>query len=287
MEQVVIEQIFLNGIPEGMVQIRTDNWSGLCFKIPYAMIGEILRFEETKFLKDSPATYLLFGEKDGHDCVYVGETETPIKRLYQHKTDDLSGLWNYALVFVSGVQSDPLNKGQIGYIENALYAECLKAYEVNKIYELLNNKLPRKSTLSGATRIKTDKFIKNIKFLVNALGYKLFIDKETRSDSSKLFSIRRNGIEAYGVRTLDGFVVKKGSTTANGFTESTTECFKLTGKRLRDEGIIVNNKFEVDYTFKTPSGASTMILGHNSNGLVEWKRDGKSLKEVENNKSEE
>ena len=38
MEKVVIEQIFLNGMPEGMVQIRTDNWSGLCFKIPYVKI---------------------------------------------------------------------------------------------------------------------------------------------------------------------------------------------------------------------------------------------------------
>lgn len=283
MEKVVIEQIFLNGMPEGMVQIRTDNWSGLCFKIPYVMIGEVLKVEETKCLKDSPATYLLFGENDGHDCVYVGETETPIKRLNQHKTDDLSGLWNYALVFVSGVQSDPLNKGQIGYIEHALYEECFKAYEANKIYEVLNSKSPRESTLSGATRIKTDKFIKNIKFLVNALGYKLFIEKEIKTDNSTLFSIKRNGIEAYGERTFDGFVVKKGSTTADNFTESTTECFKLTGKRLRDEGIIVNNKFVVDYTFKTPSGASTMILGHNSNGLIEWKRDDKSLKEIENN----
>lgn len=143
------------------------------------------------------------------------------------------------------------------------------------------------STLSGATRIKTDKFIKNIKFLVNALGYKLFVDKEIKTDNSKLFSIKRNGIEAYGERTLDGFIVKKGSTTAKGFTNSTTECFKLTGKRLRDEGIIVNNKFIVDYTFKTPSGASTMVLGHNSNGLVEWERDGQSLKEIENSKNEE
>ena len=282
MEQVVIEQIFLKGKTEGIVQIRTDNWSGLCFKVPYSMVSEIAKLEETECLKNSPSTYLLFGEKDGHDCVYVGETETPAKRLNQHKTDELSGLWNYALVFISGVQSDPLNKGQIGYIENALHAECVKAYELNKIYEVLNGKSPRKSTLSGATRIKTDKFINNVKFLVNALGYKLFVDKEVKVDNSKLFSIKRNGIEAYGERTLDGFVVKKGSTTANGFTESTTECFKLTGKRLRDEGIIVNNIFVVDYTFKTPSGASTMILGHNSNGLIEWKRGNKSLKDIEN-----
>ena len=42
--------------------------------------------------------------------------------------------------------------------------------------------------------------------------------------------------------------------------------------------------FTEDYIFSSPSTASSIVLGRNSNGLTEWKlKDGKTLKDFETN----
>ena len=51
--------------------------------------------------------------------------------------------------------------------------------------------------------------------------------------------------------------------------------------QLENEGIIKDRHFQKDYEFSSPSAASTVILGRNSNGNLDWKTsDGKNLKEL-------
>jgi hypothetical protein len=57
---------------------------------------------------------------------------------------------------------------------------------------------------------------------------------------------------------------------------------------LTDEGVLVDKgeylEFSDDYIFSSPSTAAVMVMGHNANGLLEWKNmDGKTLKEFETN----
>ena len=50
---------------------------------------------------------------------------------------------------------------------------------------------------------------------------------------------------------------------------------------LIKEGIIADGKFTKDYEFNAPSAASAVILGHTSNGNVDWKTDdGTKLKDL-------
>ena len=49
---------------------------------------------------------------------------------------------------------------------------------------------------------------------------------------------------------------------------------------LSDKGEFL--EFLDDYIFSSPSTASSIVLGRNSNGLTEWKlKDGKTLKDFE------
>ena len=51
--------------------------------------------------------------------------------------------------------------------------------------------------------------------------------------------------------------------------------------QLENEGTIKDRYFQKDYEFNSPSAASTVILGRNSNGNLDWKTsDGKYLKEL-------
>ncbi len=49
---------------------------------------------------------------------------------------------------------------------------------------------------------------------------------------------------------------------------------------IKDE-VIVDRKFTRDYEFNAPSAVSAVILGHTSNGNVDWKTDdGIKLKDL-------
>ena len=50
---------------------------------------------------------------------------------------------------------------------------------------------------------------------------------------------------------------------------------------LEEDGVIADRIFTRDYEFNAPSAASAVILGHTSNGNVDWKTDdGKKLKDL-------
>ena len=50
---------------------------------------------------------------------------------------------------------------------------------------------------------------------------------------------------------------------------------------LVKEGIIVDRAFTRDYEFNAPSAASAVVLGHTSNGNVDWKTsEGVKLKDL-------
>ena len=94
-------------------------------------------------------------------------------------------------------------------------------------------------------------------------------------------------MEAKAVYTTDEFVVLEGSTIRSNSVAS----FEGTGaarvrQRLIEEGILAAGedgiyRFTRDYSFKSPSGASDVILGRSTNGWQEWRNEaGKTLDEL-------
>ena len=52
-------------------------------------------------------------------------------------------------------------------------------------------------------------------------------------------------------------------------------------QQLEDSGIIVEDVFQEDYEFKSPSAAACVVHGRSSNGLTDWRtEDGTKLKDL-------
>lgn len=92
------------------------------------------------------------------------------------------------------------------------------------------------------------------------------------------------GASAKGFVSAGGFTVLKDSIVSDHIVPS----LKLQGKHyynlrnaLVNEGIVVDREFTRDYEFNAPSAASAVILGHTSNGNVDWKTaEGVKLKDL-------
>ena len=85
-------------------------------------------------------------------------------------------------------------------------------------------------------------------------------------------------MDTKGYPTKDGFIVMKDSVVSDHLIPSfEKQCRPNFNKRkeLESSGVIVKRKFTRDYTFGSPSGASSAILGRSSNGYADWKTKGK------------
>jgi hypothetical protein len=272
-------RIFLiDGDPNGRMTCELSNWTGKAYKIPRIKIKDCTDRDELK----NTGIYLLFGKnEEGKDQVYIGEAESILRRLNQqiaHKE-----FWNEAIAFVS--KDENLNKAHIKYLENRLFDIAKFA----KRYRIENSVIPTQSSISESDTAEMEEFIENIKMLTNALGHKVFEEKREvkllrKQDTFYLKATR--GAEARGEPTSDGFVVFKGSKAAGNTAASMTQIFHTLRKRLMEEGVLIPSgdafEFTDDYIFSSPSTASSIVLGRNSNGLTDWKlTDGTSLKDYE------
>src|SRR5690625_7930318 len=97
-----------------------------------------------------------------------------------------------------------------------------------------------------------EKFLENIKLLVNALGFKIF--EELRKDQteeeqrkSTFYIVAARGAKAKGQMTNEGFVVLKNSEIATTLTNSFPVNMEKFRQSLIDDDIVtrVNNKLEI------------------------------------------
>lgn len=90
---------------------------------------------------------------------------------------------------------------------------------------------------------------------------------------------KAKNVKAYGIFENGTVLVKKGSTVSKN-TTSTFHSYKTFREGLINEKIIVEMNeefvFAKDYTFNSPSAASAVILGSESNGWDVWKDSNKN-----------
>lgn len=276
MEELQLEIVAEKGNPLGIIRYGSYDWQGIQYKIPRSLIFS--NEETVTQLTNQTCVYILAGESEGKIAYYIGEAENCITRIKQHKTEDW---WNEVLIFL-GSGAYPLDKAQVKYIENVFYADA-KLNEKSKMFVIMNANTPTKSTLSPQSESRTKKYIQVAKKLTLLQNLKLFYEhKESLTQCTNLLSILRDGKTlAKGYRTENGFVVIRGAICC-AMTDKTTPCFKNFRAKLINDGIIKADKLAVDYEFSSPSAAAVQILGHNANGLDEWKdSNGKKLKDLE------
>ena len=86
--------------------------------------------------------------------------------------------------------------------------------------------------------------------------------------------------------TDQGYIVMKGSEAKKALSPSCTETYRNMRRKLVETQIMIEKQdkliFAEDAIFSSPSAASNMILGRNSNGFTEWiTKQGLTFKEVQ------
>jgi hypothetical protein len=100
------------------------------------------------------------------------------------------------------------------------------------------------------------------------------------------FEITGKDAQGKGVLTENGFLVKAGSLARRAIVPSAQSTVAPVHQRLIFEGILeecgVHLKFTRDYSFDSPSGAASVMLGRTANGWNSWRSaDGRTLGMVE------
>ncbi len=278
--------LVVDGEPDGLRLVERSNWIGKALMFPRALFSQArtrVEFQQT-------GVYLLLGPRTDGDgeMLYIGEGDPVRPRLDDHHAK--KDFWTRAVFFVAG--PGYLNKAHVQYLEAQLCSRAIAA----KRMPLENCNRPWEPTLSEADRADMDVFLQNILGMLPVLGVYAFEQSPSISAESvfhKLICKGRN-ITATGHDTPQGFVVRSGSLAAADEVPSLKEwdpgvCELRT--ELQKNGVLIrdgeNLRFTQDYTFSSPSKASSVVLARTSNGRTDWRdASGRTLKELQEAQTE-
>lgn len=271
-----IELFLVNGTADSLITAELSNWNGKAIKIPRT---EVLTCDRED-IRGAGVYFLFCKEEDGADSVYIGEAENVLERLKQHlrdfQADKEMYYWNTVVAFVGR----DLNKALIRYLEDRLVKI---ARECNR-YHVLTKNTYGKTVMKESQIASMEEFIDNIKILIGTLNYNVLKPMPKAEENTKYLYCKGSGASAKGFISSSGFTVLKGSKVSDG----TVPSFETRGKsyyrlrqQLETDGTIENQIFQHDYEFNAPSAASAVVMGHTSNGNVDWKdENGVKLKDI-------
>jgi len=249
---------------------------------------EFPRQELETFLKMPEATqvgvYLLFGEDEesGSQQLYIGQSGELSKRLSQH--NQKKDFWSKAVAIVS--LTNNLTQTHVLFLE---WLAIKEAKSVGRC-QLENGNEGSKPYTPAPMEADCYEIFSVSKTLLGTLGHPVFKSLTSRNvKQNEVFYCSRqlnngNQIEGKGVMTDEGFVVFKGSMGNPVIPKNYIGKVSSRDKLLKNGSIEINDgklTFIKDTLFKTPSGASNMLIGMSSNGWNEWKNKvGATLNDV-------
>jgi hypothetical protein len=270
-----------DGDPDGLRLVTRSNWIGKAIVFPRALFAQVRNRDEFQ----QTGVYLLVGprpEGDG-EMLYVGEGDPVLDRLKGHYAG--KDFWTRAVFFVAGTEH--LNKAHVQFLEAQLVARARAA----KRMPLDNLNSPGEPTLSEADRAFMSVFLDNMLGILPLLGIDAFEQSPVTAltGQATLLTCQGKSVIATGYDTPQGFVVKAGSFAASEEVKSLKDYFPNLSK-LRSElltrGVLISEgnklRFTQDYTFNSPSQASSVVFANSSNGRVDWKdSSGRTLKQIQ------
>jgi hypothetical protein len=271
--------VFLpSGDPEGIKVVEKSNWSGIGLVIPRAILAQGTSRKEPS----RTGVYLLVGPSDSAALpwLYVGEGDPVRPRLESHAKG--KDFWTHAIVFTS--KDANLNKAHVQHLEARLVDLAARA----KRCKLDNGTKPDLPSLSESEAAMVEGFLDDLLLCLPILGYSLFEETPVTARSETTLFLRAKKIEASGIETTAGFVVRKGSQAVSDtmITASIHSYLKALRSELINQGVLVatSTGYELtqDYTFASPSTAAGVLLGRPTNGRLDWKtQEGRTLKEIQ------
>ena len=290
-----INLFLMDGTATGRMKCTLANWTGVAYKIPRT---DLDKCREREDLSQS-GVYFLFGtsEQTGETVAYVGQAgarkngEGILYRLQEHKRNQDKDYWTEAVVFTTSNNS--FGPTEISYLENRFYAMAT----ASKRYIAKNGNEPTIGNVTEEKESELEEFIEYAKIVMGTLGHKVFeplvqeqaappSTDEADQKKDQDFFIKRSGTNAHARLTNEGMVVLSGSVIRADMVPSCPDYVKK-ARDLNHANIDVSHTLLKDILFKTPSGASSFVLGAPSNGNIEWRtEDGKVFKDVENSEAE-
>lgn len=225
--------------------------------------------------------YFLIGEDEetSEPLLYIGQSGELKTRMNSHYRS--KEFWKKAVVLISSTN----NWTQT----HATFLEWFSIREAKKVqrYLLENGTEGSKPYTPPPLEADCKEIFTISQSLLETLGYpvfKPFANKETINQ--EVFSCTRSGerVHAHGIMTDEGFVVFKGSKGVLHVSDTYSEKLHLRERLIKSNVAVLDEShftFTKNYLFKTPSGASFVLLGITSNGWLEWKnKAGQTLKDV-------
>lgn len=264
------------------------NWVGKAIYSPRASVTKIINRQEF----DNPGIYFLKGDPtdDAFDeKIYIGEAENIRSRLKQHLSDSNKD-FKELIFFIS--KDELLTKTQIKYLESRLVQLAIEA----KTAQIENGNSPSLPTLHEADISDMEYFLDQMKLILPVMGFKFLISSTVKQPDFNIkldkesvperYYIKTKSYKASMIETDQGYIVSKGSEAKKELSASCTDTYRNMRKKLIEKKILIELEdkliFAEDTIFNSPSAASNMILGRNSNGFTEWvNKDGKSFKDVQ------
>ena len=283
-----INLYLMDGSADGRIKCTLANWTGIAYRIPRT---DIDLCKDRDHLKQS-GVYFLFGVSDetGEPVVYIGQAgerkngEGILYRLQEHKRNPDKDYWTEAVVFTTA--GNTFGPTEISYLENRFCSIAVEA----KRYVVKNANDPTQGHVTEEKESELEEFIDYARIIMGTLGHKVFTPVNTgvvstEGDNSvieQLFFLKTSKVDASGKRSIDGFVVLKGSKIAQSPTKSCPNWVKQLHVRYQDKidntGLLIE-----DLSFTSPSAAAGFVNFASANGLTSWiTAEGKTLKAVEN-----
>ncbi len=277
----------IDGTAYGPRLAEIGNWVGKSIYSPRASVNKIMNRKEF----DNPGVYCLKGDPsdDAFDeKIYIGEAENIRNRLKQHLSDSNKD-FKELIFFVS--KDELLTKTQIRYLESRLVQMALEA----KTAQIENGNSPSLPTLHEADISDMEYFLDQIKLILPVMGFKFLISStvQPKDETAEMkdmvhesYFIKTKTFNATMLETDQGYIVTKGSEAKKTLSNSCTETYRNMRRKLLETKIMIEDKdkliFAEDAIFNSPSAASNMVLGRNSNGFTEWvNKEGITFKEVQ------
>lgn len=278
----------IDGTAYGPRLAEIGNWVGKAIYCPRANVNKILSRSEF----DNPGIYCLKGDPTDEafdEKIYIGEAENIRNRLKQHLSDPNKD-FKELIFFVS--KDELLTKTQIRYLESRLVQLAIEA----KTAQIDNGNSPGLPTLHEADISDMEYFLEQINLILPVMGFKFLIQSTVKPElnqtpylqnpATELYTIKTSSFKATMKETDQGYIVLKGSEGKMHLSRSCTETYRNMRKKLIETDIMVERGdkliFVEDTIFNSPSAASNMILGRNSNGNTEWVNiKGQTFREVQ------
>lgn len=278
----------IDGTEYGPRFSEIGNWVGKAVYSPRATVNKIISRPEF----DNPGIYCLKGDPTDEafsERIYIGEAENIKTRLKQHLSDSNKD-FKELIFFIS--KDELLTKTQIRYLESRLVQIAIQA----KSAQIDNGNSPSLPTLHEADISDMEYFLEQMKLILPVMGFNFLIsstakqlprqDETNKSITHRTYQIKTKSFKAKMQETDQGYIVLKGSEAKKELSPSCTETYRIMRRKLLETQILVEDKEELifaeDAVFNSPSAASNMVLGRNSNGYSEWiTEDGKTFKEIQ------